>query len=144
MSAHKDFYTPDEVATMLDLHVKTVRRFIREGKIPAVRVGKQYRIAASELEQLVGTERPAIAPAARQRRVLVATTVDVDVVSPAESQRVSTALTGACTASRDRAPGRRLDCIYYEEQGMLRVVIHADLEFTSAVLAMLGSLLSDR
>jgi excisionase family DNA binding protein len=144
MSAHKDFYTPDEVAAMLDLHVKTVRRFIREGKIPAVRVGKQYRIAANELEQLVGTESPAVAPVARQRRVLVATTVDVDVISPEESQRISTALTAACSASRERTPGRRLDCIYYEEQGKLRVVIHADLEFTSAVLAMLSSLLSDR
>jgi hypothetical protein len=46
-------------------------------------------------------------------------------------------LTGTFNAARDESPGKRLDCIYYEELGRLRIVINADLDFASAVLGMI-------
>ena len=42
----KQLFTVDEVAERLNLHVKTVRRFIREGRLPA------KRILAASLAQL--------------------------------------------------------------------------------------------
>ena len=35
----KQLYTVDEVAERLNLHVKTVRRYIQQGKLPAKRIG---------------------------------------------------------------------------------------------------------
>jgi hypothetical protein len=34
-----------------------------------------------------------------------------------------------------------LQCIYYEEQGRLRIVINADLEVSNGVLGLIGVLL---
>ena len=50
----KHLFTVEEAATHLNLHVKTVRRFIREGKIEAKRIGKEYRITRSALEAFGG------------------------------------------------------------------------------------------
>jgi excisionase family DNA binding protein len=139
MRAPRDFYTPDEVAERLDLHVRTVRRFIREGKLKAVRIGKQYRIASRDLDDFVGADERRDSPSrdSRRRRVIVSTAVDIEAISPEQSYRIATMLTGTFNAARDESPGKRLDCIYYEELGRLRIVINADLDFASAVLGMI-------
>ncbi|MBN9569617.1 MAG: helix-turn-helix domain-containing protein, partial [Alphaproteobacteria bacterium] len=55
----QDFYSVEQVAERLGLHVKTVRSYIREGKLNAVRIGKQYRIAHADLAALTGGAVPA-------------------------------------------------------------------------------------
>jgi excisionase family DNA binding protein len=144
MNAIKDFYSPDEVAELLDLHVKTVRRYVREGKLKATRIGKQYRIAASDLDAFAGANRSsdAAAMSGRRRRVLVSSTVDIEAIGPDETYRITTALTGAFSAERESSRGKRLECIYYEEQGKLRIIVNADLETTSAILGLVNFVLA--
>ena len=48
----KQLYSVEEVADRLDLHVKTVRRIIREGRLPAKRIGKAYRITRAALRDV--------------------------------------------------------------------------------------------
>ena len=55
----QDLYSIWEVADLLGLHVRTVRNYVRDGRLKAVRIGKQYRIAREDLEVLTG--RPASA-----------------------------------------------------------------------------------
>jgi excisionase family DNA binding protein len=50
-------FTPLEVAQVLRVNEETVRREIRRGKLSAVRVGNQYRMAASDLAKWLGDER---------------------------------------------------------------------------------------
>ena len=45
-------YTIGEVAEYYKLNPTTVWRWIRKGKLPAIRVGKCYRIKESDLEAL--------------------------------------------------------------------------------------------
>lgn len=52
----ENILTTDEVAKRLHLHINTVNRYIRDGKLPAVKVGKSYRIKESALRQLIGPE----------------------------------------------------------------------------------------
>ena len=40
-----------DVATILDVHPDTIRRAIKAGKLKAAKIGKDYRIAKSELER---------------------------------------------------------------------------------------------
>jgi len=51
------YLTPEEVAYLLRLHPETVRRFCREGKIPAIHVGGVWRIPLTELAKLQGMPR---------------------------------------------------------------------------------------
>ena len=98
---HKQLFTVDEVAGRLDVHAKTVRRFIREGRLPAKRIGKEYRITRAALDEFAGTSAaPNQAPIARTRQVLVSSIVDVDAISPEDSQRISTFVMASLNARR--------------------------------------------
>ena len=46
-----------EVAKRLGLHPLTVRRWVKEGKIVAVQIGREARIPITEVERLLGEQR---------------------------------------------------------------------------------------
>jgi excisionase family DNA binding protein len=53
----EELLTVDEVARRLKLHPETVRRWIRAGKLRAIRLGSDragLRIRASEIQRLLG------------------------------------------------------------------------------------------
>lgn len=45
------FYSIQEVADILELSVRTIRRHIHAGYLPAHRIGHQYRISDKDLER---------------------------------------------------------------------------------------------
>lgn len=145
MNEVKEYYSPDEVAELLGLHVRTVRRLIREGRLKAAQVGKQYRIAAGDLDTLVGAGRSKEAAAQpKRRRIVVSTTVDVDAIGPGEQGRLVAMLLGAFQSLHGQQSSRRFDSIYYAEEQRLRLLLNADLDTTNAVLGMLRGLLEER
>lgn len=48
----EEMLTVDETSAVLRVHPNTTRTLIKAGKIPAFRVGHQYRIRRSALRQL--------------------------------------------------------------------------------------------
>lgn len=48
--------TPEEVAERLKVLPKTVRKWLREGSLPGVKVGRQWRVAESTLDGLISGE----------------------------------------------------------------------------------------
>src|ERR1041385_7028112 len=75
------FLTTEEVLEYLQVNLRTVYRLIKAGKIPAVRVGRQWRFRKRDIDAWLDSQRPrgdrpaAAAPAAPVRstrqRVLV-------------------------------------------------------------------------
>ena len=47
--------TADEAAEHLRIHVKTLQRLAREGRVPSVRMGKYWRFRLSSLDRWVTT-----------------------------------------------------------------------------------------
>lgn len=48
-----ELYTINQVAILLKVHPLTVRRYIREGKLKAVRVGGNVRVALNDLREFM-------------------------------------------------------------------------------------------
>lgn len=48
-----EYVTPDEVAAELRIAKETVRRWCRTGQLKSLRVGRQYRILRSDLNNFV-------------------------------------------------------------------------------------------
>ena len=76
------FLTTDEVLEYLQVNLRTVYRLIKAGKIPAVRVGRQWRFRKRDIDVWLETQRPrsgragagaarAVAPAAGRRILIV-------------------------------------------------------------------------
>ena len=62
----ESFLTVAEVADMLRLNQQTVRNWIEQGSLPALRVGRRVRIKRSDLERVLEEGYSAGAPSARQ------------------------------------------------------------------------------
>jgi excisionase family DNA binding protein len=134
-------FTVDEVALRLNLHAKTVRRYIREGRLKAKRIGKEYRIARTDLDEFAGGTSSAEEPVARTRQVIVSSIVDVDAISPEESHRVTTMIMAGLNARRGEGDFPRVDSIYYPERAGLRIMITANPVLTCDLLRMINALL---
>ena len=77
------FLTTEEVLEYLQVNLRTVYRLIKAGKIPAVRVGRQWRFRKRDIDAWLETQRPrgarpaaapaprAAAPANGRARILV-------------------------------------------------------------------------
>ena len=49
----KQYYKIKAVAKLLDLSEKTIRRWIREGKLKAVKIGGSIRISKDEIANII-------------------------------------------------------------------------------------------
>ena len=135
-------YTVEQVATLLDLHVKTVRRYVRDGRLKARRIGKEYRIARADLDAFAGGATTP-APVSRTRHVIASSIVDVDAISPDESQRITTMVMAAMNARKGEGDFPNVHSLYYPEQGKLRVTITGNLSLTASLLRVIDALLED-
>ena len=129
-------YTVDQVAELLGLHVKTVRNYVRDGRLRAVRIGKQYRISRQDLAAFTGTPVP---PPAR-RHAEVSSIVQVDGLGRHEMDRVSTMVMGALAG---RPQGLRVEFVYDEERALLKIVVLGGLEATAQVLRIVDALVRE-
>jgi excisionase family DNA binding protein len=121
----KQLYTVEEVAERLNLHVKTVRKFIRDGKLPAKRIGKEYRITRTALDEFAGTAGPEHPPVPRTRQVIVSSIVDVDAISPDDGHRITTLIMAGLNSRRGEPDFPRVDSLYDADRGRLRMMITA-------------------
>ena len=53
----KQYLRPDEVATMLNVSVRTIQYWAQKGKLPAVKLNGLLRIPAAELEKVMQHQR---------------------------------------------------------------------------------------
>jgi excisionase family DNA binding protein len=60
----KRYFRPDEVATMLDVTVRTIQLWAKAGTIPAVKINGVLRIPKLELEKTIKVGRGARADTA--------------------------------------------------------------------------------
>jgi len=139
-----NLYSAEQVAELLNLHVKTVRRYVRDGRLKAKRIGKEYRITRADLEAFAGEVRPAEKDVPRTRHVIASSIVDVDAISGNDSDRVTTMIMASLNSRKGDEDFPRVDTIYYPERARLRVTITASLVLTCELMQMIDVLLKDR
>jgi excisionase family DNA binding protein len=126
------------VAERLNLHAKTIRRYIRDGRLKAKRIGKEYRVTRVDLDEFAGA--PQSEPIVRTRQVTVSAIVDVDAISPDDSQRITTLLMAALNSRKAEPDHPQVDTIYYEERCRLRATITADAALTCDLIRLIDTL----
>lgn len=140
-----ELYSVEQVADLLGLHVKTVRGYVRDGRLKAVRIGKQYRIARADLEALTGgpVGAPARETAHRHRRVEVTSIVQIDAIDPETMSRLSTLLVGSRNGRPDTGEPVRLETIYDEDRASMKIVIVGGPDGSAELLRLVNLLLEN-
>ena len=138
----QDLYSVEQVADLLGLHVRTVRHYVRDGKLKATRIGKQYRIARQDLEALTGQSASALErpPVRRQRHIEVSSVVLIDAVSKDTAHRLTTFLTAGLKGRPQSDAPARVETVYDEERARLKVIISASIETTNALLGAISTI----
>jgi len=140
----QELYSVEQVASLLNLHVRTVRNYVREGRLRAVRIGKQYRIARENLEAMTG--RPASAldpePVRRHRHVEVSSIIEVDAVSPETASRVMNSLGGSYNSRRSGDEPLRIETIYSPERARLKVILVGGLDANASYFKIISAVLA--
>jgi excisionase family DNA binding protein len=134
-------YTAEEVAELLNLHVKTIRRYVQDGRLKARRIGKEYRVTRADLEAFAGDTLAAETPVAETRHVIVSSVLDASAVRPEDAHRITTMVMASLNSRRGEGDFPRVDTIYYEEQAKLRITITANPVLTCELLRMVNALL---
>lgn len=138
-------YSVGQVADLLGLHVKTVRGYVRDGRLKAVRIGKQYRITREDLEAFTGhpVQPSARETARRVRHVEVSSVVQVDAVSPDAVRRLANTLMAAIAVRPDGADRLRLQTVYDEERASLKIIVIGGLDDSAEIMRLVSILLQD-
>ena len=139
----QDLYSVDQVAAQLGLHVRTVRNYIRDGRLKAVRIGKQYRIAREHLEALTGQPGAAAEAASEtaRRHVEVSSIVQIEAISFDAASRVTNALMAAAKGRSEGDEPLRIDTIYDQERTRLKVILTGSIGTTASLLKFIAAYL---
>ena len=137
----QDLYSIVDVASALGLHVKTVRNFVREGRLKATRIGKQYRIARADLEAFTGQPASGLDRNAvrRRRHVETSSIVDVDAVSPETADTTRQAILAVVRARQGDQP-LRVETMYDEERGRLKIIAVGSAHACAEMLSLVSTL----
>ena len=133
-------YSVEEVAALLGLHVKTVRGYVHDGRLDAVRIGRQYRIGADALEAFTG--RTVTPP--RNRAAEVSSIVQVDDVDRTLADRLSSLVMGSVGGGAPDDGRLRVETAYDEGKSRMKIIILGGPESTAELLRLVGALLGDR
>jgi len=146
----EEVYTVEQFAERLKLHPKTVLRFIRDGRLRAVKVGKSYRILRTEMEAMTGVSPGVFRSAVEAYRGViergaqrsgpgparVTSIVDLDEVTPEIAQRMARTLSAARMGQDAPAESMNLDTVYDPARRHLKVLIVGALPDVAAMLKM--------
>lgn len=126
-------YTVEQFAERLRLHPKTVLRFIREGRVRAVKVGRSYRILRSELEAMIGVEHRAPQVAS----IRVTSIVDIEGVDPERAQRLARQVTAARLGGPAQGAPMTVDVVHDPAAHRVKVILVGAPDDVAAMLQLL-------
>ncbi|WP_017602741.1 helix-turn-helix domain-containing protein [Nocardiopsis alkaliphila] len=139
----QQYYSVDQVAELLGLHVKTVRAYVREGRLAATRIGKQYRIHRKDLIAFTGGDPEEGASSGERPHAEASTVVQIDDVDRAMVDRLSTLLTSAVAGPPGNGVRTHVQVVHDPERARARIVLVGGLEETARLLEFVRSLLSE-
>lgn len=152
------FYTVDQIAEILGMHHKTIRKFITEGKLRANKVGKQWRISGHDLSNFmennnvkvinkteVDNEKIEFSTSEidineRVNKINISTVVDINEVNMDEYRRISNMLLAVLNSRDSKLNNSTINMKYYQKENNLKVMLWGDLEFTKEMLDFISIL----
>ena len=142
----KDYYTVEQISEMLDIHPKTIQRYIREGRLRAVKIGKSWRITGHDLSVFVesagaeGLDREGNRPA---RSVSASSVIDITVVGKEQAIHIMNTLTAALNAKPPEYRPSSMQSQYIEHENMVRVTLWGDIRFMAVMMDTVAALTAD-
>ncbi len=138
------FYSVEQIASMIDLHPKTIQRYIREGRLKAQKIGKAWRVSGHDLSVFVeGTDGVKEACTshglqsiiqAAGKTIRVSAFIDIPVDNHAEAVQVANWITAMMNARSSEREYSSMNSQYIEPEHMIRIMFCGSPAFLTDIM----------
>lgn len=136
------YYSAAKVAEILKIHEKTVQRYIREGKMQAVKVGKAWRISGHDLSSFLeqnSTTLSAETSEQIERKIMVSSVVDIDVLNMDEGISIINMLTASLNSKQSEFGKTTMNAQFIETESKVRVMLYGNVKFMENIMWVLSN-----
>jgi excisionase family DNA binding protein len=148
----QDIYTVDQVAQILEMHPRTIRRYIRDGRLKATKVGGEWRIKGMDLNGLMNGNVNEIIKESKNdvigfvegryseldSKVQVCTVIDYYVDSPEEAGPMSQALVSLMNSGDPDQMKAKFQYVYDQEEKKARFILWGNPKFLAKMLTVVS------
>jgi excisionase family DNA binding protein len=138
----RDYYTVEQISDMLNIHPKTIQRYIREGRLRATKIGKSWRVTGHDLSVFVeGNRDEGLGSGNRSaRRVVASSVIDIIVDGKEDAIRIMNTLTAALNAKPPEYGQSSMQSQYIEQEDLVRVTLWGSIRFMAVMMDTIVSL----
>ena len=152
------FYTIDQIADILGMHHKTIRKFITEGKLRANKVGKQWRISGHDLSLFMEDNNVNIKNNNKLEsekiefstgdidsnnkisKIKVSAVIDINEIDIDEHKRISNILLALMNSKDSKMSNSTINIKYYKNDKNLKIMLWGDIEFINEILEFISTI----
>lgn len=134
-------YSITDLTSILNLHSKTILRFIHEGKIKARKIGRSWMVSEEDLKiychgELSAEQSPVLSPEydTLKDRISVSAVVEINEQNSVEASRISNSIMAMLNSNREPDKKFRFDHFYYPEVQKSKYVFYGDPGFIGKIL----------
>ncbi len=141
---NKDYYTVEQISKMLDIHPKTIQRYIRDGRLRASKVGKSWRINGHDLSVFIegdSNEEQQIKQINLNTKINASSVIDINVDGKENAIRIMNALTGVMNSKPSEYGKSSVQAQFIEMENMVRITLWGEIRFMAAMMDMIISLM---
>lgn len=132
--ASEQLCTVDVAAAYLQVHRKTVLRYIHDGRLPATKIGKGYRIRRADLDSFAGTPTTTMTVTGAAR---VTAIIDVPGVGPELASKIASAVTNSLHGGRERRGDVHAEVVHDADDTQLKIIVVGAIAETRSLLGLL-------
>jgi excisionase family DNA binding protein len=132
------YYTVEQISQMLNIHPKTIQRYIREGKLNATKIGKSWRITGHDLSLFAeGAQVTMPAQSQKKSKASASAVVDIEVENGNAAIRIINSLNAALNAKPPEFGNSSMQTQLIENESKLRITLWGNIQFLSVILGAL-------
>lgn len=144
------YYSVDQIAEMIEMHPKTIQRYIREGRLKAQKIGKGWRVTGHDLSTFVeGTDgtrirdtSPGLQSILRtaEKTIKVSSVIDIPVNNRFEAVQVMNWITSSMNSRSSEYGYTTMNSQYIEPEHIIRIMLWGSPSFMEVIMSYLGEL----
>lgn len=142
------YYSVDQIAEMIEMHPKTIQRYIREGKLKAQKIGKSWRVSGHDLSTFVeGTDgfRKSEASGglqdiimAAENTIRISAVIDIPVKNNLDAVQVVNWISASMNARSSECGYKTMNSQYIEPEHIIRIMLWGSASFMGAIMSSLA------
>lgn len=140
------YYSVDQISEMLNIHPKTIQRYIREGKLRAGKIGKSWRVTGHDLSVFMESTKLSLRKentdtgTQSSNEIKVSSVMDIDVEGMEDAIRIMNTVTAALNTNLPEYGHPTMHAQFLESESKVRVTIWGNILFAQAIIELIMEL----